>query len=284
MPMTEPVVSASRLHALMADPSLVVVDCRFSLADPEAGRRAYDQGHLPGAVYAHLERDLSGELAPGRTGRHPLPDPGQLAERLGRWGISGDSRVVAYDDAAGAMAARLWFLLRWLGHDAVAVLDGGLPAWTALGYPVTTDQPRPEPRTFVPALRPELVVDATTVDAVRARGDHRLLDARAAARFRGDEEPIDPVAGHIPGAGSLPFSSLLADGRFLPRELLVARLRAALGVVPPERGIVYCGSGVTACHLLVAADQAGLGGLRLYAGSWSEWITDPARPVARGDD
>ncbi|MBM4363799.1 MAG: sulfurtransferase, partial [Deltaproteobacteria bacterium] len=151
--MTEPLLSAARLHDLLGDPSLVVVDCRFSLADASAGLRAYEHGHLPGAVYAHLERDLSGEVVRGRTGRHPLPEPGALATRLGGWGISRDSRVVVYDDAGGAMAARLWFLLRWLGHDAVAVLDGGLPAWTAAGYPLTTDLPRPEARTFVPALR-----------------------------------------------------------------------------------------------------------------------------------
>ncbi|GIV61135.1 MAG: putative 3-mercaptopyruvate sulfurtransferase [Rhodothermaceae bacterium] len=259
-----------------------MVDCRFSLQDPERGRRAYREAHIPGAVYAHLDDDLSGPVVPGRTGRHPWPDPDALAATLSAFGIDETVQVVAYDDAGGAIAARLWGLLTWLGHDAVAVLDGGWPAWQRAGYPVRGGEERRPPRRFVPRPRPGLLVTAGDVERVRQDPAWRLLDARAPERFRGEHEPIDPVAGHIPGAVSAPFAGNLDDGgRFLPPETLRARYATLLGEVPPERVVCYCGSGVTANHVRLAMAHAGLGLPRLYPGSWSEWITDPARPVAR---
>lgn len=257
----------------------VIVDCRFSLADPSAGRRAYDAGHLPRSVFADLERDLSGPVVRGRTGRHPLPDPATFAARANAWGIDEHTPVVAYDDAGGAMAARLWWLLRWLGHERVAVLDGGVGAWER-GRELTREVPAPVPRQFRWTLHPELVALADEVERARQAPDQRVLDARAADRFRGENETIDPVAGHIPGARSLPFAGNLENGRMLPPDRLRARIEAALDGVPADRAIAYCGSGVTAAHDVLAAEIAGLPGMRLYAGSWSEWITDPSRPVA----
>jgi thiosulfate/3-mercaptopyruvate sulfurtransferase len=257
----------------------VIVDCRFSLADPSAGRRAYDAGHLPHAVYADLEHDLSGPVVPGRTGRHPLPDPATFAARAGAWGIDEHTPVIAYDDAGGAMAARLWWLLRWLGHDHASVLDGGVAAWQSSGRPLTRETTIPTSKPFLWTLRPELVVDADDVERARQAPDRRVLDARAAERFRGENETIDPIAGHIPGARSLPFAGNLENGRMLPPDRLRARIEAALDGVTVDRAIVYCGSGVTAAHDVLAAEVAGLPGMRLYAGSWSEWITDSSRPV-----
>lgn len=274
-------IEPAELTPHLRDPRWVIVDCRFDLADPDAGRRGYDQGHIPGAVYAHLDNDLSGPRT-SASGRHPLPDPQVLAATLGGWGISADSIVVAYDDRSGAMAARLWWLLRWLGHDAVAVLNGGLAAWRQAGLPLDTAPAEPTPARFVAQPRPELIAEA---DELLSAGDRlRLLDARAAPRFRGEVEPIDPVAGHIPGAVNHPFDrNLDADGRFLPRERLAEALRSALGGAPPAQVVSSCGSGVTACHTLLALEHVGLTGARLYPGSWSEWIRDPSRPVARGE-
>lgn len=269
------------------DPDWVVVDCRFSLEDSERGRRDFLQAHIPGAVYAHLDRDLSGPVVAGRTGRHPLPDPAALADLLSGWGIGPGVQVVAYDDRGGAFAARLWWMLGWLGHDAAAVLDGGWPAWQQAGYPARSGAAQPVPRIFSPQLRPERAVEAEAVEAEAveaARQDAAacLLDARAEARFRGEHEPIDPVAGHIPGARSAPFSDNLdAEGRFLPPEALRARFEALLAGTAPEGVVSYCGSGVTAAHNLLALAHAGLHGARLYPGSWSEWITDPQRPVEK---
>lgn len=276
------VISARRLAALARRPWLVIVDCRFSLADSLAGERAYTEGHIPGAVYAHLEGDLSGPLVPGKTGRHPLPDPRTFAAKLSSWGLSRGGALVAYDDASGAFAARLWWLLRWVGFDDAAVLDGGLAAWLALGLPVDSQAPAERRGDFLLRLRPKLVASADEVDAARTRSDQRIFDAREVARFVGEAEPIDPVAGHIPGAHPLPFADNLESGRFHDVSVLRQRYGAALGGLPADRSIVYCGSGVTACHDVLAAAHAGFDGMRLYAGSWSEWITDPTRPVARG--
>ncbi len=276
-------IRVDQLVSLMATPAkLVVFDCRFSLSEPEAGRDAYERGHLPGAVYADLNRDLSAPVQPGVTGRHPLPDPAELCARLAAWGVSSEHQVVAYDAAGGALAARLWWLLRWLGHDACAVLDGGIDAWTAAGQPLSTEPSNPVPAHFEARPQPELLADVSDVLRASELGC-RLLDARGSTRFRGDEEPIDPVAGHIPGAVSLPFAENLSDGSFKEPAALRARYERALAGVSPEQTIVYCGSGVTACHDILAAEHAGLSGMRLYAGSWSEWITDSARPVAKGD-
>lgn len=275
-------IQVPELGALIGAEHLVVVDCRFSLADPQAGRRAYSDGHLPGAVYADLNRDLSAPVVAGVTGRHPLPNVEEMSRRLGAWGVGPAAQVVAYDDAGGAIASRLWWLLRWLGHDAVAVLDGGARAWTAAGRPLTAQPPTPSPREFAPRPRPELLVNADQVQALAAHDDWRLLDAREGARYRGDEEPVDPIAGHIPGALSLPFAENLSEGRFRDPSELARRFESTVGDVPAERCIVYCGSGVTACHDILAAAVAGLEGMKLYPGSWSEWITNAQRPIAQG--
>ena len=263
------------------DPDWVVVDCRFNLLEPEAGRRAYREHHLPGARYAHLDTDLSGPITP-KSGRHPLPDPAQLAQKLGKWGIDHRSQVVAYDDLGGMLAAaRLWWLLRWLGHEAVAVLDGGLPAWRDAGLPLTAELPVVSATRF--DARPDDRLWLTTAQVQALPSDYVVLDARGAARYRGEIEPIDPVAGHIPGAVNLPTDGhLTPEGGFLPKGELRARFDAVLPGRPPAAVVHSCGSGVTACHNLLAMAAAGLHGSRLYPGSWSEWIRDPRRPVATG--
>lgn len=279
-------IEPSQLEGHLGDPDWVVVDCRFSLAEPDRGRASYDQSHIPGAVYAHLDEDLSSPVVPGRTGRHPLPDPEAMAARLGEWGIGPGVQVVAYDDSKGGIAVRLWWILGWLGHDDVAVLNGGWPAWEAQGLPTRAGQePPPAPRRFVAAPRPERT--ATVADVAAAGGDPgtALIDARAAPRYRGEEEPIDPVAGHIPGAVSAPWADNVdAEGRFRSPDELRARFAPLLEGREPGRAICYCGSGVTANHDVLAMVHAGLARPRLYPGSWSEWITDPSRPVATGDE
>ncbi len=273
-------VDAATLAAHREDPSWVVLDCRFSLADTEQGRRLYAQGHIPGAGYVHLDEDLSGTIS-ADTGRHPLPDSAAVAARLGALGIAADSQVVLYDDAGGAMAARGWWLLRSLGHTHVAVLDGGLPAWLAAGQSVTAEAPRVTPKAFQGTLDPAAVV--TTAQVLdNLRDEHFLLvDARSPERFRGEEEPIDPVAGRIPGAINRPLQANLdAQGRFLPPPALKAAWSTLLGRWSPDAVVHMCGSGITACHNLLAMEHAGLAGSRVYAGSWSEWIRDSERPVA----
>jgi thiosulfate/3-mercaptopyruvate sulfurtransferase len=271
-------ITPKELKALIgSETPLRIVDTRFSLDDPQAGRRAYDAAHLPEAIYAHLDEDLSGEIRPGATGRHPLPDPLEFAARLGTWGIDERTQVVVYDDKGGAIAARLWWLLRWLGHDRVAVLDGGVTAWQESGGQLTWIVPDILPRTFVPEVREHLTVDADQVASSGADEEYRLIDSRAAARYRGEEEPIDPVAGHIPGAENLPFADNLRAGVMRPQE----ELKERFGNTDPERTVFYCGSGVTACHNLLAHAHAGLGMAKLYPGSWSEWIIDPAREVGK---
>ncbi len=278
-------ISVSQLRSLLDEPSsnrqTRVLDCRFSLADPFAGRRAYERGHIPGAQYADLERDLSSPHVAGVTGRHPLPPVEQLAKRFGSWGIAKDTQVVVYDDNSGAIAARAWWLLRWLGHDAVALLDGGFDAWAAMGGELHTEPVKITPVEFESAARHHMLVDADQVAEMLQHAESRVFDARAPERFRGEVEPIDPVAGHIPGARSLPFADNLRDGGFRSREELQAHFRVALGTARPEMCAVYCGSGVTACHGVLAAEHAGLPGLKLYAGSWSDWITDTSRGVER---
>lgn len=281
--MYKTIVDCHTLAGHLHDPDWVVVDCRFTLSDPEAGRRAYAAGHIPGARYAHLEEDLSGPVT-ATSGRHPLPDPQRLAQRFGEWGIHPGTQLVVYDDTFGAMAARLWWLARWLGLDSVALLDGGLPRWQREGHPLTAEPPAIVPTTFLPSVRQELWVD-TACAAVAARDPGWLLiDARAEERFNGEIELIDPVAGHIPGAINLPYEdNLHLSGRLASPEELRALYRAQLGSVPPDRVVLMCGSGVTACHNILAMEHAGLHGAKLYAGSWSQWITDPSRPVARDE-
>ncbi|MHB8416928.1 MAG: sulfurtransferase [Myxococcales bacterium] len=269
-----PLVSAEWLRAHLDDPGLRVVDVRWRLGQPGAGRRLYQAGHLPGAVYLDVDGDLAGPPGSG-PGRHPLPSPERFAQAMEREGVGDETRLVAYDDQNGAIAARLWFLLRYFGHETGAVLDGGLAAWTG---PLTADHPRPPPRRFTARPRPELVADRAAV----AGGGALLLDARAPERYRGELEPIDPRAGHVPGARSAPFAGNIGpEGRFLPPEALRRRF-AELGAAPGREVIAYCGSGVTACCNLLALELAGVPA-KLYEGSWSDWSSDPAAPVATGD-
>jgi thiosulfate/3-mercaptopyruvate sulfurtransferase len=273
-------ISATEAAArLRAGAPLVLLDCRFDLADTGAGERDWAAGHLPGALYAHLDRDLSGTKT-GRNGRHPLPDFDAFAATAGRWGVAPGVQVVVYDAQGGTYAARAWWLLRWLGHDAVAVLDGGLAAWLAAGGTLATDASAPTAAPPYPATAPAMPTIDTAALLARL-GQVPLLDARAAERFRGEIEPLDPVAGHIPGARQRFFGDNLgADGRFKPTPALQAEF-AALGAGAGE--VVHsCGSGVTACHNLLAMVHAGYDGAVLYPGSWSEWCSDPSRPVARG--
>lgn len=277
-------ISAADLARHLAEPHWVVLDCRHDLADPEAGRAAYAAGHIPAAQFAHLDTDLSDRM-PGPDGefrgRHPLPERTAFIETLRNRGINSDSQVVAYDAHGGMFAARLWWMLRWVGHEAAAVLDGGLPAWTALGMGLSTE-PAATVRGTI-ALRPSIVPTVSAADVVaNLSSDARtMVDARAPDRYRGENETLDPVGGHIPGAKNRFFKdNLEADGRLKP----AARLRAEFAalVAAPEAAIIQCGSGVSACHHLLAMEVAGLTGAALYPGSWSEWCADPARPVATG--
>ncbi|MFN8110746.1 MAG: sulfurtransferase [Thermoleophilia bacterium] len=276
-----PLIQAARAREHLDDPGWVFVDCRFTLGDPAAGHAAFAAGHIPGAVHLDLERDLSGPVGPG-TGRHPLPDPGVLADALSRAGIGDGHTVVCHDDAGGAMAAaRLWWLLRWLGHSRVTVLDGGLAAWRAAGGPFSADPtPTRAPATFTARPRPELVADTASVREAVATGTGCLVDARAGERYAGRLEPIDPVAGHIPGALSLPHTLLLRDDGTM-RAPGTARALAACG--DPAHMVAYCGSGVTAALLALAVVHATGTMPRLYPGSWSAWITDPDRPIGTGE-
>lgn len=276
-------VDTETLFKHLDDPNWVVIDCRYDLLDPEAGRQAFANGHLPGARYADLDQDLSDPITP-HTGRHPLPDPGRLAALLGEWGVGQDTQAVVYDDVAGAMAGRLWWLMRWLGHSAVAVLDGGLTHWQRNGLPLTSEPPRSGARAFVAKPEPDLGVDTASVLANLTTSGFVVVDARAQARFRGDEEPIDAVAGHIPSALNRPFqSNLQSDGRFKPVATLRTEWQELLKGNSPSQIVHMCGSGVSACHSILAMELLGMPGSRLYAGSWSEWIRDPQRPVATGD-
>jgi thiosulfate/3-mercaptopyruvate sulfurtransferase len=278
------ILSITELLAHLDDPAWVVVDCRFSLADTERGWRDYQRAHIPGAVYAHLDRDLSGPIVPGHTGRHPLPDAERFAETLSAWGIDNQTQVVVYDDAGGVNAGRLWWMLRWLGHDAVALLDGDWRAWQRSGLPVVSGVESRTPRRFTAAVRPLLQVHADEVLHNLHHPEVKLIDARSTDRFRGENETIDPKAGHIPGAFSAFYGpNLTEDGYFLPAEQLRARFLDLLQETPPDRCVLYCGSGVSAIHNLIAMEIAGLPGARLYVGSWSEWITDPERPIATGE-
>lgn len=273
-------IGANELHTLLSDPSLRVVDVRFDLADTEAGERAYREGHLPGAVYAHLDRDLSAPLGP-HGGRHPLPNPQRLADRLGELGIGNEHLVVAYDGGNGMVASRLWWLLRYLGSDRVKVLDGGFSAWLDADLPVTGEVPNHPPARFESRVRTEMAVDRDYVVARLGDPDTVLVDARAPERFRGETEPLDPIAGHIPSAVNYPFLGNLEGGRFRGKEELRRRFDAlsSAGEV-----VVYCGSGVSAAHDVLAMEEAGLSGARLYHGSWSDWCSYDDPPVATGDE
>jgi len=275
-------VSCDELAAALGSKGLVVVDCRFDLSDPAAGERAYLTSHVPGAVYAHLERDLS-DLTKSSGGRHPLPTAPALCGRLGRWGIDPQTQVVAYDGADGANAARLWWLLRALRHERVAVLDGGMSAWVAGGRAVEKKIPRPTAVTYSARYNVRSSASIAVLAARMANNSGALIDARAPERFRGEIEPIDRVAGHIPGAINRHYAQNLdRSGRFKSPDVLRKEFTALLKGHPEDDVVHMCGSGVTACHNVLAMEHAGMTGTRLYAGSWSEWIADPARPVAKG--
>ena len=284
-------VSSARLDAHLGD--WVAFDCRHNLADLEAGRKGYEAGHIPGAHFLNLDFDLAAPPSPA-SGRHPLPDPEALAQRLGALGVGQDTQVVAYDDAGGPFAARLWWLLRWMGHDAVAVLDGGIQQWVAEGHAL---EPGPDPlraslADALPAgdippglpivLQHDTWVSAGTVEDRLTSGSLLIVDARSPDRFRGENETLDPVGGHIPGAINRFYrNNLAADGRFKAPDVLRAEFLALLNGRSPSTVVSQCGSGVTACHNLLALEIAGLSGAKLYPGSWSEWCADPKRPVAR---
>ncbi len=274
-------VDSAWLAERLGEPHLVVVDCRFDLLDPEAGARDYAAAHIPTAHYLDLERDLSGPKgSPG--GRHPLPDMEVFSRKLGALGIDERVTVVAYDAQQGCMAARLWWMLRYLGHDRAAVLDGGWQAWLAHGYPTTAELPRAVPRRFVPRPRPEMAVGMEAVRELLDVGAVCLIDSRAPERYRGEVEPLDPVAGHIPGAVNMPWTDVVdEEGKLKPAPVLRERF-AALGL-DRRTPVVYCGSGVTACMNLLAMDEAGLGLPALYVGGWSDWCSHPANPVARSE-
>jgi thiosulfate/3-mercaptopyruvate sulfurtransferase len=275
-------IDVASLASQLQGGELALFDCRSELGNPRWGEAQYAESHIPGAQFLHLEHDLSAPIT-ATSGRHPLPDPRVFAQRLGALGAGVGVQLVAYDQGNGAYAARLWWLARWIGHAQVAVLDGGFAAWRAAGLPLETTVRAPRPRTLDVTLDERAAVDGRTVDELRQRPEVLLVDARGANRFAGRDETIDPRAGHIPGARNLPFTGNLdADGRFLPAESLRRRWQVLLGSRPPSALIAMCGSGVTACHNLLALEHAGLGGGRLYAGSWSEWIRDPRRPVATG--
>lgn len=277
MPLTT-LISTGDLATRLDDAALVVVDCRFDLSDPDKGRRDYEWGHVPGAIYADLNRDLAS--APnGTNGRHPLPDSHAIVATLGQLGIGNDTQVIAYDQDVGVYASRLWWMLRWLGHDAVAVLDGGFAKWVAEGHPTTSGVERRAERAFTGAPHGAMVA---SIDDV-SRSNH-LLDARAPERYRGDVEPLDRVAGHIPGARNHFYkNNLAADGIFKSPDELRALFTQSVVDASFDELVCYCGSGVTACHNLLALEHAGIHGARLYPGSWSEWSSDPSRPVARSD-
>ena len=282
-------VDAHELAAQLADPELRIVDARFVLAAaaPDAGEAAWRASHLPGAGYVHLDRDLSDHRKDASHGRHPLPEAADFVAVLARLGIGPRHQVVVYDAGDGAMAAaRFWWLLRLLGHTRVAVLDGGWARWTLLGLPVTaaTEAPLPVAGGFAPRFDAAAIAGVAEVEARLGEAPGWILDARAPERFRGEVEPLDRVAGHIPGARNRPYLDNLRDGRFKSPAELRAEFAPLLGTREPAQLLLNCGSGVTACQNLLAMEHAGLHGARVYAGSWSGWISDPSRPVEKGSD
>ena len=275
-------IQPAQLVHIAADGNVAILDCRHDLARPQWSDQVYAEGHIPGAMQAHLDRDLSAPIGP-HTGRHPLPDVAKLAETLGRWGIDDSVQVVAYDQGNGVYSARTWWMLRWLGHEKVAVLEGGFAAWQEAGLPVSREPATRNPRTFIARPNATAFLTAAQVQQALANNSIALVDARGADRFAGENETIDPVAGHVPGAANRPFGKNIdGRGRFLPPDELHRQWKQFLGTRPASEVVAMCGSGVTACHNLLALELAGMPGGKLYAGSWSEWIRDPGRPIAKG--
>lgn len=278
-------IETDELAAHLDDPNWAIIDCRFFLNHPELGYKQYLDAHIPGAVYAHLDDDLSSPVTPGVTGRHPLPDVETFAAKLGSWGIDETVQVVVYDGAGGMVAGRLWWMLNWLGHERVAVLNGDYRAWFHEKRATTSGEETRSARTFTPNVHSERVVSADDVLASLDDPTVKLLDARARDRFRGENETLDAKGGHIPGAKPAPYTENIdSHGRFLPPEQLAARFENLLDGASGEQAVLYCGSGVTAAHNALAMAVAGMGTPRIYPGSWSDWINDDARPVATGDE
>jgi thiosulfate/3-mercaptopyruvate sulfurtransferase len=274
------VIAIDTVKEYLEHSNWIFIDCRFSLSDPEAGLRAYRLGHLPNARYAHLDNDLA-STPTSLTGRHPLPDFNQLSKKIVNWGITYNNQIVVYDDIGGAMAARLWWLFRCLGHTTVAVLDGGLQQWLARDYPMSTHLPIHKAGLFKAYVNSQHWLDTLQIENSLARKSICLIDARTPERYRGEQEPIDPIAGHIPGALNRPFqANLTAEGLFLPAEDLRHQFQQLMQNTHADQVVHTCGSGVTACHNLLAMEYAGLSGSKLYPGSWSEWIRDNNRPIA----
>lgn len=280
------IVSTEELAEHLNDPRWLVVDCRFVLSRPDEKAEHYLRAHIPGAIYAHLDHDLSTAIIPGVTGRHPLPPPEEAACRFGQMGIGPETQVVVYDDQSGALAAvRLWWMLRWLGHEAVAVLDGGWQKWMGEDRPTVSGRETRPPQELPWRVQDGFYVTSEQVELLRQDPAYRILDVRAAERYRGELEPIDPVAGHIPGAYNAPYlNNLTPEGIFKPAEILRAEYQSLLADVPAERVVFYCGSGVTSILSLLALELAGLGQARLYPGSWSEWIAPRTRSIALGGE
>lgn len=280
--MFDKLIATAELAQRIGLPDLVLIDVRHDLSQPETwGQAQYAQGHLPGAIFVHVDRDLSG-IKTGRNGRHPLPSPDEAAATFGRLGIDSTRQVVIYDQGPGVYASRMWWMLHWLGHAAAAVLDGGYTRWVGEGRPIETGVAKPRAATFR-AAQTNVTVDANAIYTSLGRGSPLLVDARAPERFRGEVEPIDPVGGHIPGALNRPHANNMnADGSWKSADQLRAEFDALLGGRAASDVVHYCGSGVSACHNLLAMALAGLPGAQLYPGSWSEWSADPSRPQARG--
>ncbi len=273
-------ISANELNGILDQKKLTIIDCRHALADTESGRNAYKESHIPNALFAHMDEDLSGEIVKGKTGRHPFPPIEKIVKKLSDWGIEASSQVVVYDASNGGLAARLWFILKWLGHENVAVLNGGWKYWLEQKLPTTAEIRTPTPTSFVAKPNQDLIVDVQFMEANINTPELIYIDSRTAERYRGEQEPIDPVAGHIPSALSAPWTENVdSDGLFLDKKSLAKRFIKILENQPKGNTIFYCGSGVTACHNLLAMHHLGITSPKLYPGSWSEWIVDENREV-----
>lgn len=275
-------INAKQLFRNLNNPDWVIIDCHFELDAPDAGWEAYQKYHIPGAIYAHLDHDLAGPIIPGKTGRHPLPEIEAFSKTLSHWGIDESVQVVVYDNRGGGFAARLWWMLKWLGHNQVALLDGGLANWKESGYPLEAPITEQTPRNFQPAPQPQMVANLPEIQE-NLYQQYMLVDSRAPERYLGEAEPIDPVAGHIPGAINADYMDNLDQNQFfLDKEILTEKFSRLVGDKPAEKVVFYCGSGVTSAHNVLAMYHAGLGLAKLYPGSWSEWIADPNRPIEKG--
>jgi thiosulfate/3-mercaptopyruvate sulfurtransferase len=275
-------IQADDLLAYIGNPNWAIFDCRFDLQDESAGERAYMEAHIPGAIYAHLERDLSAPIT-GFNGRHPLPSVEEMAAKFGEWGIDSQTQVVVYDSRGGGIAARLWWALKYLGHDNVAILEGGFPAWELNGYPTRDGTEERSAVQFIANPRPEMILDIEELENHLEDYSQRMIDSRSAERYRGEEEPLDPVAGHIPGAVNRFWGSNLDEhNQLLAEDTLRDNFLSLIGDKEPGDLVVYCGSGVTGCFNLLVMEHLGLTGARLFPGSWSEWCADPNRPIQVG--